>query len=103
MEKLRVGFIGTGNVTDMHYLGYKDNPAIELYSICDTDPELLKRRSDEWGVTRAYLDYRDLLADPDLDAVEIITPHHLHAEIGIAAFEAGKHVSMQKPMALTME
>ncbi|MDP6822079.1 MAG: Gfo/Idh/MocA family oxidoreductase [Dehalococcoidia bacterium] len=103
MDKLRVGFIGTGNVTDMHYLGYKDNPAVELYSICDTDPELLQRRSTEWGVSRAYLDYRELLADPEVDAVEIITPHHLHAEIGIAAFEAGKHVSMQKPMALTME
>jgi predicted dehydrogenase len=53
------------------------------------------------GVEKTYTDYHQLLADPDVDAVEVITPHHLHCEIGLAALEAGKHVSMQKPIAVT--
>lgn len=54
------------------------------------------------GRPEAYTDYRQLLADPDIDAVEVLVPHHLHAPIGIAALDAGKHVSMQKPMAVTV-
>ena len=102
MKKLRVGFIGAGAIADLHYLGYKDNPKAELYAICDVDEALLQQRASAWGVEKTYTDYRDLLADPLVDAVEIITPHHLHAEMGIAALDAGKHVSMQKPMAVNM-
>lgn len=102
MERVRVGFIGVGGISRLHYLGYKDNPKGELYAICDIDEGLLQQRAREWGVQTAYTDYRQLLADPNIDAVEVITPHHLHAPIGIAALEAGKHVSMQKPMALNV-
>lgn len=73
-----------------------------LYAICDTDESLLQQRAEEWGVERTYDDYRDLLDDPDVDAVDIVTPHHLHAEMAVAALEAGKHVSVQKPMALSL-
>ena len=99
MEKLRMGIIGTGGISnDMHYmLAYRDNPKIELYAICDVDPNLLAQRAKEWGVSRAFTDYRDLLALKEIDAVEVIVPHKYHAEITIAALEAGKHVSVQKP------
>ncbi len=100
--KLRVGFIGAGAITDLHYLGYKDNPKAELHAICDVDEALLRRRASDWKIRKTYTDYRQLLADPDVDAVEVITPHNLHAEMGIAALEAGKHVSVQKPMAITV-
>ena len=99
---LRVGFIGAGRIADMHYEGYRDGAKARLYALCDTDPELLRRRAGEWGVEKAYDDYRRLLDDPQIDAVEVITPHHLHAEMTIAALEAGKHVSVQKPMALNI-
>lgn len=102
MDKLRMGFIGVGRITDLHYLGYKDNPKAELHAVCDVDPVGLQRRVSQWGVEKAYDDYRRLLDDPDVDAVEVITPHHLHAEMTIAALEAGKHVSVQKPMALNL-
>ena len=102
MSKLRVGFIGAGAITDLHYLGYKDNPKAELHAICDVDEALLRRRASDWQIGKTYTDYRQLLADPDVDAVEVITPHHLHAEMGIAALEAGKNVSVQKPMAITV-
>jgi len=102
MGKLRVGFIGVGDITDLHYLGYKDNPKAELYAICDVDEERLQKRASEWKVEKTYTDYRELLTDPNIEAVEVITPHHLHAEMGIAALKAGKHVSMQKPMAVNI-
>ena len=102
MDKLRVGFIGVGRIADLHHLGYEDNPKAELYAVCDTDQGLLERRASEWGVERAYSDYRQLLADSNVDAVEVITPHDLHAEMCIAALQAGKHVSVQKPMAMNL-
>ena len=102
MGKLRVGFIGVGDITDLHYPGYKDNPKAELYAICDVDEERLQKRASEWKVEKTYTDYRELLTDPNIEAVEVITPHHLHAEMGIAALKAGKHISMQKPMAVNI-
>jgi predicted dehydrogenase len=102
MEKIRVGFIGVGGISRLHYLGYEHNPHAELYAICDANEEQLQQRQTDWGVQKAYTNYRQLLADPNVDAVEIMVPHHLHAPIGIAALQAGKHVSMQKPMALNV-
>jgi predicted dehydrogenase len=102
MGKIRVGLIGVGGIARLHALGYKDNPTADLYAVCDVNENLLRARAREWGTQRAYADYRELLADPKVDAVEVITPHHLHAPIGIAALQAGKHVSMQKPMAMNV-
>jgi len=102
MERIRVGLIGVGGIARLHQLGYRDNPAAELYAVCDVDQELLTRRAAEWGARKSYRDYRALLADPRVDAVEVITPHHLHKDMGVAALEAGKHVSMQKPMAVSV-
>ena len=101
-EMLRVGFIGVGRIADMHYEGYRNNPRARLYAVCDVDADLVRRRAAEWGAEKTYDDYRRLLDDPAIDAVEIITPHHLHAEMSIAALDAGKHVSMQKPIALNV-
>ena len=102
MDKLRVGFIGVGRIADLHYLGYKDNPKAELYAVCGAHPAELERRVREWNINEAHDDYRRLLDDPNVDAVEVITPHHLHAEMTIDALQAGKHVSVQKPMALNL-
>ena len=84
MSKIRVGIIGVGRISDLHYLGYRNNPKAELYAISDVNEGLLQKRVHEWGVKNAYPDYRRLLEDPKVDAVEVITPHHVHAEIGIA-------------------
>lgn len=102
ISKLRVGLIGVGRIADLHYEGYKDNANAELGAICDVNEKVLCQRKDQWRVEKAYRDYRELLADSSIDAVEVITPHHLHKEIGVAALEAKKHVLMQKPMAMTI-
>ncbi len=102
MKKLNFGIIGCGRITDLHAPGYAGHAGARIYAACDVRRENAERRAREWGAEKVYTDYRELLADPDVDAVEIITPHHLHCEICVAACRAGKHVSVQKPMALTV-
>ena len=102
MSRIRVGLVGLGRIADLHILGYRDNPLAAVHSVCDAVPETAESRAQEWGVERWCTDYEDMLADPALDALEILTPHHLHAEMTVAALEAGKHVSVQKPMALNL-
>ncbi|MBM3275081.1 MAG: Gfo/Idh/MocA family oxidoreductase [Candidatus Sericytochromatia bacterium] len=90
---------GVGNIARLHALGYKNAPNAELHALCDVNKALLRQRQVEWGVQKTYDSFEKMLADPDVDAIDIITPHHLHKDMAIAALEAGKHVSLQKPMA----
>lgn len=101
MEKIRVGLIGVGNVARHHARGHLENSRAELYAVCDANETRVEERKIQWGAKKAYADYRQLLDDPNVDAVEVLTPHHLHESIGVAALQAGKHVSMQKPMAIS--
>ena len=55
-----------------------------------------------WGFARAATDWRSILADPEVELVDVATPNHLHAEMSIAALEAGKHVACEKPLAGTL-
>lgn len=101
-RKLRAAIAGVGDISMMHRPGYVDNPDCELYAICDPDARRLEIRANEWKPRKAYSDYSELLADPDVDIVEVLTPHHLHADMVVAAARAGKHVSVQKPMCNTV-
>ncbi|MEJ5362517.1 MAG: Gfo/Idh/MocA family oxidoreductase [Spirochaetota bacterium] len=103
MSKINVAFIGIGRIADLHYLGYKNNKNACLYALCDSNAKLLEQRKKQWKVSTIYTNYRDLLADPKVDAVEILTPHALHEEMVIAAAKAGKHIALQKPMTNDLE
>jgi len=100
--KLRAAMIGVGDITMLHFPAYRDCRDVELAAICDVNRELLARRQREFGIARAVTDYRELLDDPDIDIVEINTPHHLHQSLVIEALDAGKHVACQKPIATTI-
>ena len=102
-DRVKVGFIGAGTISQLHELGYRDNPTGELYAIADPADGVAQSRKDQWGAQKAYLDHRELLADPTIDAVEILLPHHMHLPMTLEALAAGKHVSLQKPMAISME
>ena len=102
VKKMRVCIIGCGRIADLQVLGYLDHPRAELVAVCDRDAALARRRQAEWGARRASTDVDELLRDPDIDAVEILLPHHLHREVAIAALHAGKHVSLQKPPTPTL-
>jgi predicted dehydrogenase len=102
LERVHVGFIGCGRISTLQALGYLDHPRAEMTAVCDRDPALARQRQQEWGAKKVYTDYQQLLRDPDVDAVEILLPHNLHREVAIAALQAGKHVSLQKPPTLTL-
>ena len=97
LDHVRVALVGCGRIADLQSLGYRDHPRATLLAVCDTDGALARKRADEWRVPKVYTDLEHLLADPDVDAVDILTPHHLHSAHAIAALDAGKHVSLQKP------
>ncbi|MCC3376186.1 Gfo/Idh/MocA family protein [Cohnella sp. REN36] len=102
-EKLKVGVIGTGSISQAHLDAYKQNPAVDLVAICDQVKERAEEVARKYGASRVYTDYRELLADPDVQAVSICTWNYTHAEISIAAIQAGKHVLVEKPLAMTVE
>jgi predicted dehydrogenase len=104
MEKLRVGFIGAGRISDLHAIEYLQNPGAELYAVCDINAEIAHQRAAAWGVPkeRVFTDYHDLLAIKEIDLVEILTPHHLHRQHTLDAAAASKHISLQKPMAVSL-
>ncbi|MCL4250351.1 MAG: Gfo/Idh/MocA family oxidoreductase [Anaerolineae bacterium] len=104
MDQLRVGIIGTGRISDLHALEYLENPRARIAAVCDNNLDIAQERGRRWGVpeNRIYTDYHDLLALPDIDLVDILLPHHLHYQATLDAAAAGKHISLQKPMALTV-
>ena len=104
MDKLRVAFIGTGRISDLHALAYLADDRAELSALCDSNIELARQRGRQWGVPagRIFARYQDMLALPDIDLVEILLPHHLHFQATLDAAAAGKHISVQKPMALNL-
>lgn len=100
---LNIGLIGAGKIADLHAPGYLSNPDARIYAVADNGPGVAEARAAEWGAEKAYTDYRAMLDDPAVDAVEVLTPHSLHARMVVDALDAGKHVSLQKPMAITLE
>ena len=103
MERVRVGLIGAGNVSRRHASAYAKIANAEVYAVCDVREARARERAAEWGATKTYTGYRKMLDDSDIDAVEILTPHHLHLTMGLDAIASGKHVSIQKPMATTIK
>ena len=101
-EHIGVGIVGCGRIFDMHMLGYEGRDDATVVAVADVSEESRRERAERYGIPRQYADFRKLLEDPSIDLVEILTPHHLHREMAVAAAEAGKHVSLQKPPALTV-
>ena len=104
MDKIRVGFIGTGRISDLHAIEYLRNPHAEIVALCDRDPERAEARARAWGLRGVAItaDHRELVSLDAVDLVEVLLPHHLHLEAALAALAAGKAVSVQKPMCTTV-
>jgi predicted dehydrogenase len=101
---LRVGIIGCGRISDLHVAGYRSHPEAEVVAVADTDAAAATHRGRAWGVPddAIHTDAQELLDRDDVDAVELLVPHHLHAELATAAIAAGKHVALQKPMTVDL-
>ena len=99
MKEVKIGVIGLG-VGERHIVGYQQVPGATVVAACDLDEGKLHEVADRREVADRYQDYRKLLEDPSIDAVSICSYDNFHVEQAIAAFEAGKHVMVEKPTAL---
>ncbi|WP_077358606.1 Gfo/Idh/MocA family protein [Virgibacillus halodenitrificans] len=105
-QKLKVGFIGCGAIAvKKHLPGLQKLDSVDIIAFCNRNIEKAKAAAREFGTADAkiYGDYREMLKDAAIDVVHVCTPNASHAEITIAALEAGKHVMCEKPMAKTSE
>jgi predicted dehydrogenase len=99
MKTLNVGIIGCGVVSGTHSEAFMQLPDIELLWACDLLEERTAKIKEKYGYDNTTCDYKEMLADPKLDAVSVCTDHASHAEICCAALEAGKHVLCEKALA----
>ncbi len=110
-KELRIGLVGYGFMGRTHTNGYKRVndffPELQyrpvLQAVCGRTEEKAKEFADQWQFNSYETDWRKLVARDDIDAIDIVTPNDTHAEIAIAAAEAGKMVLCEKPLARTAE
>ncbi len=102
MKKIRIGIIGNGGICKgAHIGGYLKDDRVEIVALCDIIKERAEFVRDEYFNDAAvYTDYKELLKDEAIDAVDICTPNYLHSIIAVDAFNAGKHVFCEKPDAV---
>ena len=111
MRKLGIALIGYGGIGRVHALAYRALPfhyglpadTVKIIGVATTRPESAQKAAQEIGCELWTADYRELLARPDVDVVDICTPNHLHEEIIIAAAAAGKHIYCEKPLAMNVD
>lgn len=101
-KKMRFAIIGCGRIAPKHAESIVALPEAELVAVCDSVPEKAQAFADKYGA-KPYTSYEAMFAAEDIDIVTIATPSNFHAPLGIAAAKAGKHVMVEKPMAMTLE
>ncbi len=100
----RIGLIGLGNRSSRHLQTYAELGGVEVAALSDIQSDRMREaRRGPAASAENYTDYRELIADSRVEAVVIAAPNYLHAEMAIAALRAGKHVLMEKPIALNYE
>ncbi len=99
--ELRVGVIGCGAGT-FHLEGYLEEPRSTVVALAGLDTDRCKQLAKRFEIPHIYGDYKDLLAQEDIQAVSVVVPNYLHLPVTLAALEAGKHVLVEKPLARTV-
>ena len=99
---MNVGIIGAGFIGELHGEAVRQIPGVNILGVCRTNKNELEKFALKFQA-KAYQDYKSLLAEKDIDIVVIATPHHLHTDIAVEAAQAGKHIMLEKPMALTLK
>jgi len=103
-EKLKIGLLGCGSIAQIAHLpALKKAANVELTSACDVAEDLVQTIALRYGIPNVYTDHRKFLEEADIEAVVIPVAHAFHAPLSIDAMRAGKHVLVEKPMAMTIE
>src|ERR1700742_3323453 len=100
--KINIAIVGLGFGAEFIPI-YQRHPDANMYAICQRTQAKLDQVGNQYGIQKRYTSFEELLKDPNVDAVHINSPIHLHAPQSIAALKAGKHVSCTVPAATTIE
>ena len=99
MDRVRIGLVGCGNFGESHLQAFRAVPAAEVAAVYDTDRGRAERIAAAFGIPRICGSLQEICALPDVSAIDVVTPEHLHAEPVQVAVAAGKHVFVEKPLA----
>ncbi|MCK5006647.1 MAG: Gfo/Idh/MocA family oxidoreductase, partial [Spirochaetales bacterium] len=102
MNPVRVAIVGCGRISDLHELGYRNRDDARITAVYDIDKKRALSQAKAWAVDKVYSSYEEVLSDREIDLIELLVPHHVHADMTVKACRAGKHVSVQKPIALNV-
>ena len=103
MKKVRVGIVGLGFIGPHHMEAIRRLGFAEVTAIAQSSEKSAREKAEHHFIGKSYGDWREMVADPDIDVIDVTTPTHLHAPIALAAIEAGKHIIVDKPMALSTD
>ena len=103
LKQIRMGIVGAGTWGATHASIYAEHICADPVAICDMNKEKAQVIADKYGIRKVYTDYKELAADPEIDAVAIVTPDFAHADIACAMADAGKDILIEKPLATTRE
>jgi predicted dehydrogenase len=109
MKDIRIGLIGTGGMGKAHATAFKNVPLVfgnepgrpVLEIVADIEAKAVEKWAGDFGFPRWTTNWQEIIEDPHVEVVDITTPNHLHAEMAIAAAQAGKHIYCEKPLATT--
>lgn len=102
-RRTKIGIVGAKFAGSFHADMWRKMHNAEVFAVADLDDKARKSFVNTYDVKRDYETYRELIADPDVDIIDICLPNFLHAEVAVAAMEAGKNVVCEKPIATTGE
>ena len=101
MKRVNIGVIGCGGIAQgAHMPGYSKLPKAKMVACCDVDAKKAKEAAEKFDIGKVFTDYEELIALDDIDAVSVCTPNFAHMAPTMAAMKAGKHVLVEKPMAM---
>ncbi|MBN1672771.1 MAG: Gfo/Idh/MocA family oxidoreductase [Kiritimatiellae bacterium] len=101
-KDLKVGIVGMGAIGSLHANAF-EQAGNKAAALCDQDAKIVAQKSKQHNVDVTFNDWKELLADDSIDAVVVAVPNRFHKEIAVAALKAGKHVLLEKPMAMNAD
>ena len=102
-DKVGYGIIGCGVIAPWHARAFQSITDAKLVAVCDIIPEKAEKLKTEFGAEYVYTDYKEMLARDDIQIVSISTPSGMHADMGIDAARAGRHILTEKPIDINLE
>ncbi|HOJ11129.1 MAG TPA: Gfo/Idh/MocA family oxidoreductase [Clostridiales bacterium] len=103
-SKIKAAILGCGNISEAHARAIQVNSnKVELYAVCDIVEEKVVKLVEKYSAVKYYTDYKEMLADDNIELVSICTPSGMHSEMAVDCAKAGKHVLCEKPLDVTRE